>query len=319
MSLQVPCILPLINIIFILGKRVLPFISGHSRRVSASMTVEAALCLPVWLFFAAALMEPVRWLDRQRQVQTALECFSEELSQVLYLRELGSGGSEGTGTGSGSGSASGTVDRENGLSDGYMELLSGAAAGLWIQGKAEKLVGRVAVKEAEAPDSSGNICLEVEYKERLPFFPVYRQGITMKAASRRRGWIGLAGKLTEEGEHKTEAEGTGGHAVYVGAGMGRYHWYRDCHYISNAYEAVSLDQAEKMTNQSGERYRPCSRCADTGHGDRTVYVTAGGRHYHFNRACSAMVSYVRTVDLEDVGHLGVCSYCASRKKEEGGG
>ena len=48
MSLQVPCILPLINIVFILGKRVLPFISGHSRRVSASMTVEAALCLPLW-------------------------------------------------------------------------------------------------------------------------------------------------------------------------------------------------------------------------------------------------------------------------------
>ena len=85
MSLQVPCILPLINIVFILGKRVLPFISGHSRRVSASMTVEAALCLPLWLFFAAALMEPVRWLDRQRQVQTALECFSEELSQAVYL------------------------------------------------------------------------------------------------------------------------------------------------------------------------------------------------------------------------------------------
>ena len=60
-------------------------------------------------------------------------------------------------------------------------------------------------------------------------------------------------------------------------------------------------------------------CADSGHGDRTVYVTAGGGHYHFNRACSSMVSYVRKVDLEDVGRLGVCSYCASRKKAEGGG
>ena len=115
-----------------------------------------------------------------------------------------------------------------------------------------------------------------------------------------------------------EAGEGNGHAVYVGAGMGRYHLYRDCHYISNTYEAVSLNQAEKMTNQFGERYRPCSRCADSGHGERTVYVTAGGGHYHFNRACSSMVSYVRTVDLEDVGHLGVCSYCASRKKAEGG-
>ncbi|MBS5117819.1 MAG: hypothetical protein KHZ10_08035 [Clostridium sp.] len=281
------------------------------------MTVEAALCLPLWLFFAAALMEPVRWLDRQRQVQTALECFSEELSQAVYLKELEPGSGEGTGNGSGS--AGGAVDGEGGLSSGYVELLSGAAAGLWIQGKAEKLVDHVTVKDAKAPDPSGNICLEVEYTERIPFFPVYRQGITMKVASRRRGWIGLEGKLTESGEHKAEVGGADGHAVYVGAGMGRYHLYRDCHYISNAYEAVSLNQAAKMTNQFGERYRPCSRCADSGHGDRTVYVTAGGGHYHFNRACSAMVSYVRTVDLEDVGHLGVCSYCASRKKAEGGG
>lgn len=85
----------------------------------------------------------------------------------------------------------------------------------------------------------------MEYTERIPFFPVYRQGITMKAASRRRGWIGLEGKLTESGEHTTEAGEGNGHAVYVGAGMGRYHLYRDCHYISNAYEAVSLNQAEK--------------------------------------------------------------------------
>ena len=205
MSLQVPCILPLINIVFILGKRVLPFISGHSRRVSASMTVEAALCLPLWLFFAAALMEPVRWLDRQRQVQTALECFSEELSQAVYLKELEPGSGEGTGNGSGS--AGGAVDGEGGLSSGYVELLSGAAAGLWIQGKAEKLVDHVTVKDAKAPDPSGNICLEVEYTERIPFFPVYRQGITMKVASRRRGWIGLEGKLTESGEHKTEVGG----------------------------------------------------------------------------------------------------------------
>ena len=143
----------------------------------------------------------------------------------MYLKELEPGSGEGTGNGSGS--AGGAVDGEGGLSSGYVELLSGAAAGLWIQGKAEKLVDHVTVKDAKAPDPSGNICLEVEYTERIPFFPVYRQGITMKAASRRRGWIGLEGKLRESGEHTTEAGEGNGHAVYVGAGMGRYHLYRD--------------------------------------------------------------------------------------------
>ena len=91
----------------------------------------------------------------------------QELSQAVYLKELEPGSGEGTGNGSGS--AGGAVDGEGGLSSGYVELLSGAAAGLWIQGKAEKLVDHVTVKDAKAPDPSGNICLEVEYTERIPF------------------------------------------------------------------------------------------------------------------------------------------------------
>ena len=35
----------------------------------ASMTVEAALVLPLALFFFLALLQPVIWLDRQRKVQ----------------------------------------------------------------------------------------------------------------------------------------------------------------------------------------------------------------------------------------------------------
>ena len=37
----------------------------------ASMAVEAALVLPLALFFFLALLQPVIWLDRQRKVQTA--------------------------------------------------------------------------------------------------------------------------------------------------------------------------------------------------------------------------------------------------------
>lgn len=314
MSLQVPCILPLKNIVFTLGKRVLPFTSGP---FSASITVEAAICLPVWLFFAAALMEPMRWLDRQRRVQTILECFGEELSQAVYLQDMAA--QDGENAEKVSGFLGGETDGQDDWSREDLELLSSAAAGLWMKGRMEKIADHVTVTNAELPDPAGNICLGVEYRERIPFLPLYRQGISMRAASRRRGWTGLDGKLTEAGDGQADINGENGSTVYVGAGMGKYHWYRDCHYISNEYEAVSLSQAEKMTNRFGTHYRPCSRCAGSVRGERTVYVTAGGEHYHFNRACSSMVSYVREADLAEVGHLGVCSYCASRKKAEEGG
>ena len=51
------------------------------------MTVEAALVLPLALFFFLALLQPVIWLDRQRKVQTAMERIGEEISQYGILAE----------------------------------------------------------------------------------------------------------------------------------------------------------------------------------------------------------------------------------------
>ena len=53
----------------------------------ASMTVEAALVLPLTLFFFLALLQPVIWLERRGQVPTALVRSGEEIRQYgIMLR-----------------------------------------------------------------------------------------------------------------------------------------------------------------------------------------------------------------------------------------
>lgn len=306
-SLQVPCKFPLNyekNALF-REKRVLPFTSFWKARVSAGMTVEAALCLPLFLFFAAALMEPMRWLDRQRKAQAVMEHFSGELGQYVYMKETGEG-SQGNAD----------EDLDEGKNENYSELVSDAAAGLWLSGRLRDCADGAVIKLARVPDSSGDVRFEAEYREKIPFFKIGNGGVRMHAASRRRSWIGLDGKLKGKnggnGETLTEGE-----MVYVGASRGKYHLYRDCHYISNEYETVSLNEAEHRRNSSGERYKACSRCARGGSSGKTVYITYAGEHYHFSKSCSAMASYVQSVPLSEVEHLGVCSYCA-RKSENGG-
>lgn len=308
-SLQVPCIPPenIYQNPLWPGKRVLPSASVQGKRVSASITAEAALCLPLFLFFAAALMEPMRWLDRQRQVQTEVECFCEGLSQYAYLREVNSGKRQEKGTEKG---------EETEKEAEYIGLLSDAASGLWLRGRLKKYADGVTVKRAEIPESTGDIVFEVEYREKIPFFPVGTGGVTMHAAARRRSFTGLDGKVKEPQTAVPGPDSEGEIMVYVGAGMGRYHLYRDCHYISNQYEAVSFDQAAVMKNGSGKSYTPCSRCASGGGSDEEVYITREGEHYHFSEACTAMVSYVRSVPLKEVEYLGVCSWCAGREQEE---
>lgn len=288
-SLQVPRSSPIILLkkLILLGKRVLPF--TPEKRISASVTVEAALVLPLFLFFSAALLAPIRWLDRQRMAQMTTEYFCEKMSQYAYVRECW--GDE-------------TADDILGID---ADEFSGAAAGLWLQGEMNQIAPGVRIKRADVPDEDGNICFETEYQEKIPYFSSVRSDIRIHTAAKRRCWTGLKGKLKagdEENSTDTEEE----FMVYVGAGMGRYHFDKNCHYISNEYEDLSANQAKER------KLTPCSICAKDCDAGDTVYITVSGEHYHKTKNCRAMISYVREVPLRDVEHLGACSYCSGKQK-----
>lgn len=291
-SLQVPCNFPLTRFKFSIapGKRVLPFISSAHDKLSASMSVEAAVCLPVFLLFSAALLEPVRWLDRQRQIQTALECCCEDMSQYFYE----SSGSE--------------ADEEG------AKVLSEAAAELWIRGKLRGYTDNISVRNAELENAAGDILVEAEYRETVPFFSAGRQGTTMHVASRRRIWKGIDGKLRERSGNVLGKEDDD-EIVFVGAGMGRYHLFRDCHYISNQYQSVSMEELSSVRSQDGSRYTPCSRCKDQETEDGVFYITPSGEHFHTDQDCSSMLSYVRSMPKREAEYLGLCSYCARRQEK----
>lgn len=304
------------------------FSSAEGKFVPASVTMEAALCLPLFLFFFLAVLEPIWWLDRQRKVQTTAEIWSEKLCQYSYLasRESGDGKRKES-----SGNQTLLEDsRENLLKteDGKAEnpvneeiqnaaaFLSEAAASLWLVGEAEQYADHLRIEKAEVPNETGNIIFQLEYEEQIPFFPAAFQKVTMKVGVKKRAWIGLDGKLKAGGAGTGEmAEGNPEEPmVYVGTSMGRYHLSRDCHYLSNQYEAVSEQLAKEMRNEAGRKLTPCASCKSSSDGNGIVYITPSGRHYHYKKSCSAMVSYVRTVPLKEVRHLGACSYCG----KEGG-
>lgn len=312
MSLQVRCS-PLSSRLWTKnpGKRVLPFTSFY--RLKASMTVEAAFVLPLFISLAAALMMPMRMLDTQRKLQTTVESVCEDLSVYAYVAEeinaLDKGDVE---------QIEAEIRREGGSDEDEgnlgmeivhgAEIVSDAAAGVWLQRRIRDCTELAQVKYVDVPDEGGNIVLEVQYQETMPVFSRLLNPLSIEVSAKRRVWTGLPGKLTSEksgvvsGENAVEM-------VYVGSNMGRYHKIRDCHYISNEYQAVSVSEAKKMRDADGHRFQACSSCEDEIDPNGTVYVTAGGRHYHGAMDCKAMVSYVRKVPLSEVLYLGACSYC----------
>ena len=256
------------------------------------MTAEAAIALPLAIFFFLALLQPVSWLDRQRKVQTCTERIGEEISQYGLLMDT-------------------DPEEEN---SGLPAFCTDAAAALWIRGRVGQYADHVLVKQAEVYGENGDITFEVEYREDVPFYGRILGKQQRNAAVKRRTWIGLRGKLRGNGTGLETDRDSDEEIVYVGAGMGRYHLFRDCHYISNEYQSVTQRDAEKGGSY-GKKRTPCAVCAGKENGSGIVYVTAAGEHYHFDKNCASMISYVREMPRGEAEHMGLCSYCARKKGE----
>ena len=65
------------------GKRALSWVS-----FKGSLTLEAALCFPLMVFFCVTLLMPMVLMDRQRQIQAVAEAVGEEISRYAYAAYL---------------------------------------------------------------------------------------------------------------------------------------------------------------------------------------------------------------------------------------
>ncbi len=288
-------------------KSVLSSASLIGKAFDASLTVEAAMVLPIFIFFAVTLMQPMMWLDDQRKLQTVTEILGEELSQAMYLESLTSG----TGYGEGNDGAA-MVPAGSTASKSAPLTMTDVAAGTTLKLLTMEFVDDVVIKTSKLSDENGDIRLEAFFLKRPPFAGFFSPGVVMSAGTLRRPFTGLDGKLKAGGSDSAGDDGDET-MVFVGKNMTRYHLFRDCHYISNDYRTMSESQAKQEKNSSGSFYRPCSICASKGDEAAVVYVTPSGSHYHRDPDCKSMISYVKTVPLKEVEYLGCCSYCARKK------
>lgn len=276
------------------AKRVLLFASFQSK--PGSLTIEAAMALPLFLFAVIILMTPMKLLNDGRKVQTALEITGEELSQyVSALKELKSGQDL---------SAAGL----NELPDGFLEEITEQSILLYARMKMGKYevyrdTQSVSFLRSSVLKDKETIDLIMDYRIRLPFPVLGLKSVPMSARCFRRAWIGNT-LLYEDETGNTEE------MVYVGRDSTRYHKERTCHYLFNHIRAVNETDLESIRNTGGGKYKPCSRCSSLAKEGSIVYIMPSGEKFHSSRECSAITAYVRLVPISEVIHLGACSYCS---------
>jgi len=260
----------------------------HRKKVSlsapASLTLEAALVLPLFLYAGAIFMTLFQVMDIHRQVQAAAESVCEDIGQTAYLAKY--------------------TEKEGPFNTasafGYAEVT--------MRTKLEKLpVRSISLLRSDMLEDGETIDLIVDYEIAMPFSVLGLKTVKQTNRSFRRAWVGQEGR---DGEGKDG--GADNMVVYVGKNSTRYHISPTCHYLYNDLTAVSIKDIENQRNQSGRRYSSCARCKNSD--AKIVYIMPSGEHYHASSSCPAINAYVRSVLKSEVEHLGPCSYCSGGGK-----
>lgn len=266
---------------------------GRKNGLAGSLTIEAVLSLTLFFFLVLLLAVPMDLLDTQRRIQMTVESKARELSRQagIFTPDFSFDSEE----------EKLSAAEYQLLRDGICLLLSRAVT----EAAGEKRIERVDCSASKISSDGEWIDLRADYDLRLPFSVFTLNSLSFHARSRKRGWIGREGGYWKR-NGETDSSSI---MVYVGKASTRYHRSPSCHYLSNEISAVSFEAAAGLVNKSGKHYKACHVCGGAAQSGGTVYLFPNGEYYHSRKDCSSVRAYVREVPLEEVRHLGACSYC----------
>lgn len=141
--------------------------------------------------------------------------------------------------------------------------------------------------------------IKVSYKLQLPF-PEYT-GIQLKQEHefQIKAWTGYAD------QHGTDVDES---IVYITESGLVYHTDYQCSYLQLSVQFVPASAVEDLRNESGGIYHACDKCV---HGESMagVYITNYGTKYHNSLNCSGLKRSVRAVKKSEVVGMGACNKC----------
>ena len=255
-------------------------IKGQAERVRGSLTIEASLVIPVFLFAMFMILSVINLLRFHVNLQEAVHQETKKLAMMAY--------SEWNCT-----SESVRADVLKRLDGRLMDKapVRGGASGIDFSGT--KLNDREIIE------------INAAYEAALPYDSLGLFDYSFAARCVMHTFIGYEKGLKGRSVDDREEE-----YVYVTETGTVYHRDRECSYLRLSIKETSKDSLKKLRNSSGHKYYPCEKCGKRA--GSTVYITSDGTCYHGSLSCSGLKRTVRCIPLSEVGGRGPCSRCSHR-------
>lgn len=250
------------------------------KSLRGSMTVEAALAFPLFLFALTALLYLLVLLRIETEVGRALTDAGRELSQNASLMD-------GTESSLLAGAEGKRKVKEYLSGQPGAEIIKQGADGISLAGSGWSIQDSV-------------LTLRASYQVLLPPGLSWFRPIKITQIKVVRGWTGFGKRQAVSGQQGEEV-------VYVTDYGTVYHRRLNCRHLKLSVQQADFAQVESLRNGSGGKYAPCERCWKAG--SPVVYITKEGNRYHETLNCSGLVRGIRTVLISETGGLPPCSVC----------
>lgn len=248
-------------------------------RYRASLTIEAAFVLPLFVFCLALFLGLFRVLGAEVHVEKAVSCATERLAVSGVFEESSAN-----------------------------HMLDGAVGNRWIR----QILKQEGCPEEYFKNGYQGIFLDllqsdekfVRYRARyqinLPMGAFFKQTVSVVQIVSSRKWNGWV-----------EDAKSGEEWVYITETGKVYHKTASCRYLDLSIQAVSVKQISKLRNKDGSKYSRCS-CTEYAGGEM-VYITDYGTEYHGGLNCRKLKRTVYRVQKSETGNKGACSKCYGNK------
>ena len=249
--------------------------SRKARIMEGSITVEAVVCLPLFLYASICLIWLLELRSIQLVVREGMQGAGKELAQECY----------------------------------ELPLLIPAR----VESKIVSLIGEERLdRSCIVEGSEGLECeksyiwpgsaiieLKTSYQVKLPFPQFLIPPIRYQESMRIKGWTGYVKQsFGQTGQQEI---------VYITETGIVYHRDYHCTYLEPSVRLVSLEEIESLRNQSSGKYYPCELCGRFCKGN--AYITDYGNRYHSTLDCSGVKRKIYAVPIREVKGKGACSKC----------
>lgn len=255
-----------------------------------SLTIEAALTLPMFLFAMISLLSFIDILRVQIKLDSSMQQVAKELA--VY----GHAGDD-------------LIGRTIGDVDFFGESIFSE---FYVKSRVIELAGKELLEKTPLETTSqitflGSRILEEDRIELYSTYEVTPYFSILPSGGFYTGTACVAHVFNGYDNSNNREMNQTEEYVFVTETGTAYHKDRGCTYLDLSIHSLSTSDISTSQNVEGGYYYPCEICGGTA--NSVVYVTDYGTRYHKNLLCSSLKRTIYTIPISEVGGRHACSKC----------